>query len=96
MIHVDGLRFSYPGAAHAALDGISFDIAQGEDSLALTFKGEAGEPVLLTLSAQPLRQWLGIVYEQYRKAEWPTGVWPAWVEDAQVSAEASLRSVVLH
>ena len=30
MIHVDGLRFSYPGAAHAALDGISFDIAQGE------------------------------------------------------------------
>ena len=72
------------------------DIAQGEDSLALTFKGEAGEPVLLTLSAQPLRQWLGIVYEQYRKAEWPTGVWPAWVEDAQVSAEASLRSVVLH
>ena len=50
----------------------------------------------LKLAAQPLRQWLGIVYEQYRKAEWPTGVWPAWVEDAQVSAEASLRSVVLH
>ena len=64
--------------------------------MALTFKGEAGMQAKLKLAAQPLRQWLGIVYEQYRKAEWPTGVWPAWVEDAQVSAEASLRSVVLH
>jgi fluoroquinolone transport system ATP-binding protein len=30
MIHVDGLRFTYPGAANPALDGVSFDIAAGE------------------------------------------------------------------
>jgi fluoroquinolone transport system ATP-binding protein len=30
MIHVDDLRFSYPGAARPALDGVSFDIGRGE------------------------------------------------------------------
>lgn len=30
MIHVDDLRFTYPGAARPALDGIGFDIAPGE------------------------------------------------------------------
>jgi fluoroquinolone transport system ATP-binding protein len=30
MIRVEGLRFSYRGAAPAALDGVSFTVAQGE------------------------------------------------------------------
>jgi fluoroquinolone transport system ATP-binding protein len=30
MIHVDNLRFTYPGAAAPALDGVSFSIARGE------------------------------------------------------------------
>jgi fluoroquinolone transport system ATP-binding protein len=30
MIHVDGLRFTYPAAPNPALDGVSFDIAPGE------------------------------------------------------------------
>lgn len=72
------------------------DIAQGEGALALTFKGEAGEQMLVTLSAQPLRQWLGIVYEQVVCGQWPTTAWPAWMQ-ADAPAQALGRSAdVLH
>lgn len=74
----------------------SVDIAQGEDAVALTFKGEAGEQVLVTLSAQPLRQWLGIVYEQILRGQWPTTAWPAWMQaDAPAQAWGS-RAAGLH
>lgn len=58
----------------------------------LTFKGEdAVTPVTLQLAAQPLRQWLAIVYEQTRR-----GDWPAWME-ADASAQAAPGSAtVLH
>ena len=32
----------------------------------------------LTLAATPLRQWLGILHDQWRRAEWPASAWPAW------------------
>lgn len=72
------------------------DIAQGEDALVLTFKGEAQVSATLTLAAQPLRQWLGIVYEQCLRGVWSTTVWPAWMEQAQVSITPHTRSAMLH
>ena len=60
----------------------SVDIAQGEDALVLTFKGEAGAQAELKLTAQPLRQWLGIVFEQFLRGQWPTTAWPAWMQAA--------------
>ena len=59
------------------------DIAQGEDAVVLTFKGEAGLQAELQLAAQPLRQWLGIVFEQVLCGQWPTTAWPAWMEAAR-------------
>lgn len=74
----------------------SVDVAQGEAGVALTFKGEAGEQVVMTMTTQPLRQWLSIVYEQVVAAEWPTTAWPAWMQ-ADAPAQALGRSAaVLH
>ena len=64
----------------------SVDIAQGEAAVVLTFKGEDKAQATLTLAAQPLRQWLGIVFAQYQRGEWPTTVWPGWMEAAQPQA----------
>lgn len=72
----------------------SVDIAQGEDALVLTFKGEAGAQAELKLTAQPLRQWLGIVFEQYQRGEWPTTVWPGWMEVAR--PQAAQGAMALH
>jgi hypothetical protein len=60
----------------------SVDIAQRDGAVVLTFKGEDEAHAVLPLAAQPLRQWLGIVFEQCQRGEWPTTVWPAWMEAA--------------
>lgn len=74
----------------------SVDVAQGEAGVALTFKSEAGEQAVLTMAAQPLRQWLSIVYEQVVAAEWPTTAWPAWMEAAVSLPQNQPRTAVLH
>lgn len=47
-------------------------------SLVLTFKSD-DDPVRLTIPGGLLRQWLESLHRNYRKAEWPTAVFPAWV-----------------
>ena len=54
------------------------------------------DEVILTLSQQLLRQWLGVVHAQCRLAAWPDGVWPAWVQQAHPSAPAGARGATLH
>lgn len=48
----------------------------------------------LTLQAQPLRQWLNIVYDQYVRASWPVALWPQWLAEARQTAPS--RSAMLH
>ena len=64
----------------------SVDIAQREDVVTLTFKAEGKAQATLTLAAQPLRQWLGIVFEQYQRGDWPATIWPGWMEAAAPKA----------
>ena len=35
----------------------------------------------LALPTQNLRQWLNILFDQYRRADWPLDAWPAWMQD---------------
>ena len=64
------------------------DVAQHPQALWLTFKGtrscDEGVVVLgtLTLEPQPLRQWLNILYDNYRRAGWPLQAWPDWVTES--------------
>lgn len=56
------------------------DILTGPQSLALAFKG--GKDVLQSLpfSEEALRQWLGVVYLQYKVGGWRETFWPDWME----------------
>ena len=74
----------------------AIDIAQGEDAVALTFKAETGAHATFTLAAQPLRQWLGIVYAQYLRGQWPTTAWPAWMDPRTASQTAVGHAQLLH
>lgn len=40
---------------------------------------------ILVLRPNEARQWLEILYQQYRLAEWPLGVWPEWIRAASAS-----------
>ena len=89
-----------PVRADAQAQGVlihSVDVKAPKASLALVFKESTGQEVArLQLQTKPLRQWLEIVHGQYIKAQWHTGVWPVWVEQAPVSVALINRSAVLH
>ena len=65
----------------------SIQLSASASGVDLHFSGAPGadataDPVSLTLAAQPLRQWLSILQQQYHEAEWPTQDWPAWLAAA--------------
>lgn len=64
---------------------VSVDLTHTAQSVALVFKGEdAHARVGLTLTTQPLRQWVNIVHDQYLQAGWSMEVWPAWITESAV------------
>jgi hypothetical protein len=76
----------------------SVDITHTLDALYLTFKSadagtaaQAQTQVQLILSPVALRQWLGIVYAQHRKAQWPMQLWPQWMEEENHPQAAHIK-----
>ena len=70
--------------------------AQGAEALSLTLQGEAeGQQAVVNLPAHALRQWLGIVYDQCLRGDWPTTAWPAWME-AGTAQSAVPGALVVH
>lgn len=63
---------------------VSVDINPGEDGVMLVLKSD-GETrqASLPMQAEALRQWLGIVRNQYVVGAWPTTAWPAWMDETQ-------------
>ncbi|MES2262011.1 MAG: hypothetical protein V4724_26115 [Pseudomonadota bacterium] len=79
-----GLRLSEPvlPAANSMAWLVSVvDVAQSSLTMQLTFKGGDDERIDFILEAQPLRQWLAILHNAYRQAEWPFDIWPDWIND---------------
>lgn len=65
------------------------NLAAAAEGVRLTFRcvgdmsaPEGSDAIGLTLHAQPLRQWLGILHTQYCKADWPLTGWPDWLTEA--------------
>lgn len=75
----------------------SVDIATGDQFVHLGFKEQEIGPVVASigLPTQALRQLLGIVYQQYRLAQWPTDAWPVWVSEGG-ALQVSKGQVALH
>ena len=71
----------------------SVDVAKTEKALWLTFRGANGQQGFISLEPRLLRQWLGIVYDNCRQANWPLGVWPEWLQNSAVQA---VQPAVLH
>jgi hypothetical protein len=60
----------------------SVDLTMAPTVLTMVFFGTGEQSVSLPLAAKPLRQWLGIVHDAWRKAGWPAEVWPAWLQES--------------
>ena len=71
------------------------DVKSGPDGVRLIFKGaEQNNQAAVGLPFTPLRQFLGILHDQYRLAGWATEIWPAWVEESALSTDPSAGKVV--
>lgn len=78
------------------------DLVATEETMQLTFRcvgaaaaSESSDAMVLILRAQPLRQWLGILHNQYRAAQWPLTAWPDWVTEVP-KAGGPLPQAFLH
>ncbi len=62
----------------------SVDITRSPQAVKLNFKGANGELAALTLEARQLRQWLAIIHQLWRVAQWPPAIWPRWMQESNV------------
>lgn len=77
------------------------NLTAAAEGVRLTFRcaGDASPPdgsdaVGLTLHAQALRQWLGILHTQYRKADWPLTGWPDWLMEGHTATGHTSQSML--
>lgn len=59
---------------------ISLNLTMGTEALRVTFCGAGQERAAIELQIRQLRQWLNILYDVWRRAEWSMDVWPDWME----------------
>ena len=67
------------------------DLKPAADSIQLLFRPARPDqpPAFLVMNATAMRQWLGILHDQCKRAGWPMKVWPAWMNPAAISPATS-------
>lgn len=73
------------------------DVASSDQSTQLRFRNSDTESQAeVVFDSQALRQWLGIVYDQFVLAQWPMTVWPDWMGAPATAVQIEGTSGVLH
>jgi len=91
-----GLKLQPPVQAKASGEAWlvnAIDLTPGEERIALVFKGKESSAAGVALTAMELRQWLAILHGIWTVAQWPTTVWPEWI---QGEAKPIGQQIVLH
>lgn len=70
------------------------DVVVTPQALRLVFGDAQGAVATMELQAQPLRQWLGILYNAWCQADWPTDLWPVWLQESPLARQAPAPAVV--
>lgn len=70
------------------------DVAQWAGGVRLTFKGvHEKQRAQLVLHTAALRQWLTILFAQYRRGGWSAQGWPSWMEESMQAHKAPARAL---
>jgi len=88
------LQLSVPAQPSAVLVN-TIDISHTAEALTLVFRGAEGVAGQLTLQRQDVRQWLNILHDTWRRAEWPQDLWPDWMARPQAEP-AAVTQITLH
>jgi hypothetical protein len=83
-----------PASASQSWMALEVDVRRSPQLLVMAFRGGPGQQASLALDPVALRQWLNIVHDTFKLAEWSLDGWPEWVRDsAQTGPPAS---AILH
>ena len=81
------------GSRSCLVEGV--DMGRSPEMVRLVFRDAQGAVAAMVLQPQPLRQWLGIVFDAWQQAEWPLEVWPDWLRES-VPAKAVSAGGLVH
>jgi hypothetical protein len=85
------------GAAMSEHLILSIDVASTAQGAQLTFHGRERDVGVLMLELTALRQWLAILHQHYRNAQWSCqNLWPEWFAAASSGAPTAMAGAVLH
>ena len=59
----------------------SVQVERSAQCLRMVFSTEQSPIAQMALYPQSLRQWLNILFDAWRRADWPVDLWPAWMHD---------------
>ena len=72
------------------------NIEQRDDSLAMLFPLPNERTAGVVFSVQQARQWLGILLQQFRAADWPLDGWPDWMTATPADSTTPEQRARLH
>ena len=81
------------GSLSCLVEGV--DMGRSPEAVRLVFRDAQGVVAAMVLQPQPLRQWLSILFDAWRQAEWPLEVWPDWLRES-VPAKAVSAGGLVH
>ena len=70
------------------------DIRHSQEQLILVFRETEQNQAMIKLSFEQLRQWLSILANLWRRADWPMEIWPEWIDP--MKEEVIPEDVFLH
>ncbi|MFZ9678999.1 MAG: hypothetical protein ACO3BH_11635 [Quisquiliibacterium sp.] len=75
----------------------SVDVSLQGQQVQLVFRGDQpDEAVSLSLRPMPMRQWLGVLHTQFRRADWAAEIWPGWMLESLNSSADGGKSNLMH
>ena len=81
------------GSRSCLVEGV--DMGRSPEMVRLVFRDAQGAVAAMVRQAQPLRQWLGILFDAWQQGEWPLEVWPDWLRES-VPARADSAGGLVH
>ena len=80
------------GSRSCLVEGV--DMGRSPEMVRLVFRDAQGAVAAMVLQPQPLRQWLGIVFDAWQQAEWPLELWPDWLRESVPAPTGSAGGLV--
>lgn len=83
-------------AFNGLVQTVKLESGEGRMQLVLCVEQQTPGEFSVAFSPMGLRQWLGIVFRHYERAQWPLEMWPQWMASHKTAGHDQPAVAVLH